>query len=841
MVESVQAYYEKLIARQAESIRTYLVKYELTEWDKLSPTLTNNEREYILNGYSKGIIFNAVSFFRTIITKAQLKEAVQGNKESSKEVFECLFGNLSIRAQHVLLYNDINCVDDLAPWIEGKEKNFLRYRNCGRRTSEELMEMVSSLRDIFVFLCLTSDDGVSESQGGESRCQNEEIVEDDDASNTLGNTFASNGNHIQIQKRFEQLIKTLSVRARNVLFDNRIVNVEDFLALTSKPVEEIMKYRNCGKKTALEFLEAKNRLQLLILGIETIDEELLPPFEGAIHFNYEEQKKLSAFKKEHGHWPMVFVLYSKIKSLLKPRELAAFENRFGIWKHDELEGLSKYGVQLLFERAVKRLRDNSSFKQLCDYKDWDLYYVNDIPFPVFNNNNRKDCVWLEIEQMITKEKLFLDAGFHEMAFSEGGSKEQSEVFFPINLSTFKAFLRFWGHLPLWWNKNSLVPYCPWGKRDCCDSNSPIVIDKRFAAFKFNRAVKEIERLQKIKTVNDITISIERYFIDNEVFWHKKVDLTNEDKVALLCILKELFGNNCSAYVVDDNLLLKANRNRNDYGAILYEILSKEGARLHRDELLKRLKKTCDEMGLRCDFSHSSQMIPYLVKDSRITSFGKSGYWGLKEWGDSYGSIRELALRFVGMSMEPIHIDDLTKLIMESRPDSNEKSISAIIRQTTLTGELLLFYGDYIGRPKERYAHDYQLMPRTFDEWFQAFRDFVLKNKRFPNNDKDFEGFLYRWFKKAIKLTGLSSEEMLKIDALEKELAHYPHNKIEYNFLHNCNMYKMFVEGNNRTPQKEDDPDLYTWFYTASKKYNSYKDNRKKYFSQLLQYLSAKLY
>ena len=91
------------------------------------------------------------------------------------------------------------------------------------------------------------------------------------------------------------------------------------------------------------------------------------------------------------------------------------------------------------------------------------------------------------------------------------------------------------------------------------------------------------------------------------------------------------------------------------------------------------------------------------------------------------------------------------------------------------------------------------------------------------------------------MTDLSAEEILKIDALEKELAYYPHNLIEYNFLHNCNLYKKFVEGNNRMLEKTDDAELYKWFYSASLNYSTYNDNRKNYFSQLLQFLSSFLF
>ena len=883
MAENIQTYYEKLIAQQSESIRKYLVKYGLTEWDNLAPTLTNKEREYILNGYSKGILLRAVSFFRKIVTNAQLKETVRSNKEASeaapqtiidkdkednkehdcffknspqsnyvdsntitnnqesKRNFEILFNDLSIRAQNILLFNNINCIDNLAPWIEGKNKDFLMYRNCGRRTSEELMEMVSLLREDLGLSRQTSVERSNESQDGESRRQYEEINSGDGSSdNVFGKTFVSIGNHIQIQKRFEQLVETLSVRARNVLFANRVVNVEDFLALTSKRFQEIMKYPNCGKKTALELLEAKNILQPPIIEIETTDKKLFSPFEIIIHFKNEEQEKLSSFKKKHGHWPMIFILYSKIKLLLKPRELAAFEDRYGIRKHDELEGLSKQGVLSLFERAVKKIQENSSFRQLCEYKDWDLYHVNNIPFPVFNN--RKSCIWEDIEQMITKENLFFDTNFYELALSEGRSKEQSEVFLPINLPTFKVFLRFWGHLPLWWNKNSLVPYCPREKNGCCDPSSPIVIDKRFAAFKFTSAVKEIERLQKIKTVNDITISIERYFVDNEAFWHKHVDLTNEDKSSLLCFLKKLFEKNCSACVVEDNLLFKANQDRNDFGTILYEILSIEGARLHRDELLKRLNIICDAKGLRCEFSNSSQMLHYLVKDSRITPFGKSGYWGLKEWGENTGSIREISIQIVKKNKEPIRISNLIKKILDRRPDSKKNSISTVIFQAVGNGELVLFFDDYIGYPKRKYDRKYILMPKTFADWLHEFKKFVKKNRRFPfSNQKGYEGCLYRWFFKARQLTELSPEEVLKFDSVMKELSKYPQDATEFNFLQRCNIIKNFIEANKRMLTEEDDLKLFNWFYSTSKKYKSFHDNRRVYFSVLLEQISDILY
>ena len=104
-----------------------------------------------------------------------------------------------------------------------------------------------------------------------------------------------------------------------------------------------------------------------------------------------------------------------------------------------------------------------------------------------------------------------------------------------------------------------------------------------------------------------------------------------------------------------------------------------------------------------------------------------------------GSIREIAIEIVKKEEEPVQIQDITKQVLESRPDSNEKSVSSIIWQTIATGELLLFCGDYVGCPNRKYKDDYILMPQTFDDWLKSFKDFVLKNKRFPTASQGYEG------------------------------------------------------------------------------------------------------
>ena len=654
---------------------------------------------------------------------------------------------------------------------------------------------------------------------------------------------------------FTQQREHISLRAKYLLKENGFRSYNDFVEKTSKTTFAFKDLSFCGQKSIdeLDFL-----MFFLAPQIETLTKDPIVTYVSKTDFEY-----TILFRNEYGHWPLMYILLSYMWTTFPLLEFVAFEENYGIIRpQEETDELTKLLVKQSYNEASRKVRMNPDIKQLCEHEEWNLYCVNNIPNSFFDNED-EDGIWRRIEGMLSQEKLSLNSYIRERASSDEEYKNRAELLSHINLYTFKVFLQFWGHLPLWIDSanNSLVPYCPPEKKGYYDINFPIVIDRRFTSFKFNKALAEISRLQKEKTTNDIILSIEKLFVDNEDYWNRRArtssvfgqisdarrddnwnqlgHLSKEFKTSLICILKELFKGVCQADVVNDNVILKANTI--DYSDKLYEILSIWRTRLHRDELFKRLKEACEEKGLHCNLSSPSQLTRFLTNDPRIISYGKSSYWGLKEWGESNGSIRELTIQFVKKSKKPIHIDDLTKLVMGNRPDSNEKSISSIIRQTTSTGELLLFFGDYIGYPEANYDNDYMLMPRTFDEWLQAFKDFVYKNKRFPVALQEYEGYLQRWYQRASQLTYLSAEEILKIDALEKELAHYPHNSTEYSFLHNCNLYMKFVEGNNRMLEETDDSDLYKWYYSASLNYSTYKDNRKDYFTQLLQYLSSILY
>ena len=656
----------------------------------------------------------------------------------------------------------------------------------------------------------------------------------------------------------------LSVRSFNCLETAGIKTLGDLVAFEK---EDLFKFRNLGRKSIQEIEEvviSKGLSFGMVVRsyhkekaiIQQMSESLISKAPVLRNYSRADLDYIVAFKEKYRHYPMIYLLYKSL-SYLTEREQKVVKKVWGMksfyvhpnsnvlplfesWSVepsapmsiDEIAvefDLTRERTRQIYEKAIRRIKHGSSGTiHLLQHEDWKRYEIdNNNPF-FFTSNMKTDCFIEERDFLIE----YIQNHWNMEGFCQFVENvpciSKNYLFFVFHLKGFKAF---W----IDYNKKEL---------SACYLTAELLtpdfyVDNRLKKYNYNRAIKEVLRLQKVKKTESVFVPIISYFINNEIYWNG-IRPTGIEKEKVLQLLIRLFQTLCGAHIENDTMVVEANKI--DYSGKIYEILKTAGVRLHRDEIFNQLQISCFEMGLSCKFKDSSQITPFLTKDPRIISIGKSSFWGLKEWGELVGSIREIAIEIVKKAEEPVQIQDITKQVLESRPDSNEKSVSSIIRQTTSTGELLLFYGDYIGCPNRKYEREYIIMPQTFDDWLKAFNDYVVKNKHFPYCNQDgFEGNLYRWHFKAGQLTDLSSEEILRFEMLEKALAHYPHNSTEFNFLHNCNLYKMFVEGNNRMLEETDDPELFKWYYSASHNHTNYYDNRNKYFTQLLQYLSSKLY
>lgn len=735
-------------------------------------------------------------------------------KPSLQKYFGILRDNLSVRARHILEANRIFDFFALLKKIEKPGFTFINLKNCGKKTADELDNFVSQL--------LNYQKEIAESEASDTENTFYTIA--------IGDEYLRFATDAPLKKPITDF--DLSVRTINCL---KNIEVETLGDLVSFNKSDLVGLRGFGKKVLqeLENVVLSHGLEFGIKVSSYQQEDIRTRSETSIISSIPSSRYLSdtdidfsyAFKDKYGHFPMAFISYRTLSFLTEyerevlrmtiespqPLSLEEIANKFC---------LTRERIRQIYDKARKRIKASGRIEQLFQNEDWGVYGVGEDVSFFFSSD-------LHIDRII-EERDFLIEYIQNRGNDDWNTPNitESSLYFVLVMK---------GMIPLWIDQvKKELSYIASGQ------TAPFFfVDDKLNQYKFNKAIREVHRLQKIRKTESIFVPITSYFIDNNCYWNGnskpggiEIDKLKELLIRVLQVVCD---------ILTEGECIVFEYNKVDYGNMLYELLKNADARLHRDELLQLLANECFEQGLPCEITDSSQLTTFLSRNPRIISIGKSGYWGLKEWGEVTGSIRNIAVKIVQKSKEPIQIENLANRILLHRPDSNKNSVASTIRQAGADKDLLIFYGDYVGHPKRKYSEEFIIMPQTFDEWLQAFKTFVIENKRFPFSGNGYEGFLYRWHLRGIQFTNLSSDEILKFDALEKELAHYPQNATEYNFLQNCNLYKKYVERTNHMLTESDDKDLFNWFYNSSRNYINFSDNRNIYFRHLLQYISQLLY
>ena len=776
-------------------------------------------------------------------------------KPDLQEYYDDLRKNLSKRANHILNKGGFDNPQIVISKLYSLKK-ILAFRNCGLKTAQEIFALFCKLKEYAETIEGQTDIEVSNKE-------NETDVTDSEISITNKDSESKQKevDIVLFQDSYDRLLSTLSTRTYNIAEKLGLLSIKAFVPYLQSSEIDFLKIGKCGKKSASEFFWLASEVQKKItyytdsfLTQDFASDTFARLLDENFSFSISEITFVNYFKNKHGYMPMAFLTYNLIGNTLSERGFRVFKLYYGIekWELTSVNRNKILGVykdprayvspldvmELLLGVSRERIRQitNNIRKRLVAvvpkwlryHSDWSYYGVDNTQY-----------FYVPDSKAVEKENNDL-YGFMKKTLDP----DEFKVFFEnkptIDGNNFIALLQCFEMTPYWLcDKTGILYTYPIKTCECfC-----ISINKKFDYYKFNKALKEFERLCKIKHDADIIIPIENYFMDNTSYWKIQIDLSEKEKDALQQLLVELF-NLCGTL---NHIQFKGDKlciptNVFDFKETLYNILKSAKTRLHLDEMFRRLENICIERHIPLKMSESSRISKFLNADPRIVHYGNSGYWGLKEWGENTGSIREIAIQIVKKNKEPILISNLIKKIIDRRPDSKKNSISTVIFQAVGNGELVLFFDDYIGYPKRKYDGKYILMPKTFADWLHEFKKFVKKNRRFPfSNQKGYEGCLYRWFFKARQLTELSPEEVLKFDSVMKELSKFPQDATEYNFLQKCNIIKNFIEANKRMLTEEDDFKLFNWFYSTSKKYKSFHDNRHVYFSVLLEQISDILY
>lgn len=155
----------------------------------------------------------------------------------------------------------------------------------------------------------------------------------------------------------------------------------------------------------------------------------------------------------------------------------------------------------------------------------------------------------------------------------------------------------------------------------------------------------------------------------------------------------------------------------------------------------------------------------------------------------------------------------------------------------------MYYPDLVSIANREYDKKFMQLPTSFKEFINAFKDFVLSNKRYPEmRNLGYESMLIRWYNDARQLICLTDDQIEEFSNTIKWLDkfHYPRNSNERNFLRQCELYKNFVSDTGRMVAQDDDASLNSWFSRANQNFAKWNDNRQVYFKELIKFISLKL-
>lgn len=813
--------------------------------------------------------------------QGQMQGLIQNNidKTAGKDTLSKLFNNIlshyALRTRNTLGRNGITSINDFKPWIEDIDKDFLSLKGCGRKSAMELelfrKELLTALQQIgnSGYHSGIEDMNLLEKaldtwRDGNARLYILEVFGSSRAFVTsfalsaqktfsklqknakdqfdlftaiielVASVIVSNQNEEQPSsivgsfKSFEKMFKanrqkmltdslmtvdkkklvlaefnrkamTLSIRSRNVLF--RIVNAEnpDSIAAFLNSEHLFTSLSKIGEKSDMELKVFTNQMTGYFARMLFKDDDAAKYaaiIEDFPFLNTVDAKFIYDYKASKGHYPMFFVSWRYFSDCVNKAD-KLYRDYYGMGFTDSTN-LDKLANEYHLSRERAR--------QIVSIPQNEAHYRKN---PLLREQQWKAYPFV-YDDIVTERS----SDFESLA-----SEEHLEMSFfafcgIVNYISPKIIEKVTEDN----GKLKIVAYTTW-----------------LRGFKLHSALREIVRLRDINKDTDISISLYDHFSKDEKYWPKNAYPENSKITLSFRLLSRIIIDLHIANIEKDgNLLFKANKT--NYSNIICGILKEHGRPMHIREILTAFKEKLPE-----DHHDTAAALKYFImRDDRIEPIGRTSTYKLTSWEDYSGSIPKLLVDLLLAHNSPVEISKLVEEALKFRMTSTKRSIESNINQKVADATLVMYYPNLVGLNGKSYDNKYKIVPKSFDEYLNAYVDFVENHKRFPIlANSGYESMLYRWHSDAKALISLNDHEIIKFsEAMHTlETKHYAHGKTEFNFLIKCDQYKQFVLATGRVLTDEDDKPLASWFVKSAMNYLSWNDNRTYYFKDLLQFIS----
>ena len=699
--------------------------------------------------------------------------------EESERLFKLLFDDLSVRAQNILRYNNLNSLEDLTPWIESECSNFLKFRNCGKQTSLELMGMVLKLRKAVETTHQTTD---------ERDCRTVVIMSSSgsEPSNTISLSEEQN-------RKFMFLYDNLSIRAQHILKDNHIDSIESLSPWIEGKTDSFLCFKNCGKRTSLELMEMVFELRDFIdfyqygkedgLAIQEKDSKQLVENLMAINISLPPLPvycRVALKYTQLGYFPFFLALYLCLL-LDDNKDFNMMIQCSNIYANRDTKTLSEIGLKNKITRErVRQIR----LKQFRAFHDRVVKISKVETFEASKYNASSEY---ELRNIASREEVPFNSNFivWVICLMDNQYKligEPSKAFFGFSSSDEILYA---------------VPSA------LCEF------------FDFKQFIECIEAQLQEKRFYEERVELEQY-----VGHQCKVNADSATFFEIVKVCRNIMERGYSGMISNSQIIFPAN-SRKKATEIIEDILRENGSPMTVDEIAAIIDR---------DYPEIEQTLPKIranaLRNPNIVAISRSSTYTLREWagfeGKRGGTIRELTAEYLNSLPQPIaKLSDVCEYIAKYRTNVKEGNVKVnlLLEVNNRFGLYLKDGIQYIGLTDGNITDEYVKKEkvqgrRTFSDSIKGLEQFIKENGRFPYSSgvNEEETRLSRFYNVSLghlRKGVLSDEEASEIERISITYGHLKVKKERVSWDEWLERFVRIITDNNCLPN-HNSPE-YRWY------------------------------
>lgn len=697
-------------------------------------------------------------------------------------------GNLSVRSYHACKYNAIETIEDLKKYYS-KNKTFTKFRNCGKKSSLELIELCNAYPDVSI---------------------PQDIITNE---NSLKNKIQKlNRPQRQVINQFIKITTSnLKVRGRNAItsYIGKSLKLSDFLIkIFDREDFQVAKIKNIGKGYIPELETYLDKIKSFINEVSNIsNEKKLVSLNNKflIQHTFSINEIPDEILENQSIIKLCEFLILK-NAFFKPDYTTIFHNTIDVFNSDcktldetaIITSLTRERVRQIRQRCFEELENKISF--LKNFED-DFYQNYDIDisenFIILTDEKVEEINFLYDTKISTNFLKYIFSVYLSEQFTINGNLD--DVLIP---KQFNARNRHnWKNIYI--IRKEIKEEIDVNK--ICEDISSRLLERINETYKFNfksylsrfLITENFNLLENIKDYCEIVIN-------------KEFDLFLD---------------------LDDNIVFARNTLKTA-SEFAFDALDALGKPSKVEDIYLKIAELFP--GFNTD---SNKVRASLKRKDGFVPIGRKSVYGLQKWENELdnfkgGTIRSIVKEYLDKASTPLHISEITKYVLQYRPKTNEYSI---IQNLKLDESKMFkfFENAVIGVSGKEYESSFNILnsktrpiKRSWEESYNILTEFIEINKKLPSssNCPESEEILYRWLnvqKSKITLGQLSD---FKIQQINVVLEAFPNRnrRNRSQGTYNLNDLIKFIELNNRLPKAtiEEEQKLYNFFYRKRKLHKS---------------------